>query len=80
MKIIKQGDLEKARQKNLCPKTFVCPDCECVFVADNTEYTYGDQREPGPFAMCPCCKRNYVDANDCRQNDVIKRLLKESND
>lgn len=72
MKIIKQGDLEKARQKNLCPKRFIWPDCGCIFVANNTEYTWGDQRDPGPFATCPCCKRNYVDANGCSQDDVIK--------
>ena len=42
MKIIKQDDLEKARQKTLQPRTFVCQDCGCIFIVNNTEYTWGD--------------------------------------
>ena len=42
MKIIKQGNLEKARQKTLQPRTFVSQDCGRVFIANNTEYTWGD--------------------------------------
>ena len=38
MEIIKPGDLEKAKKKKLHPLKFTCPDCECIFVADNTEY------------------------------------------
>lgn len=63
MEIIKMGDLAKAKKKTLCPLIFTCPDCECVFVADNTEYEYGSQFEPGPYAVCPCCERKYVNYN-----------------
>ena len=65
MEIIKPGDLEKAKKKNLHPLKFTCPDCECVFVADNTEYEWGSQWEPGPYADCPCCGRKHVDYNTC---------------
>ena len=37
MKIIKHGDLDKARKKSLYPLMFTCPDCECIFVADDTD-------------------------------------------
>ena len=57
MEIIKPGDLEKAKKKNLHPLKFTCPDCECVFVADNTEYEWGSHWDAGPYANCPCCGR-----------------------
>ena len=42
MKIIKPGDLEKAKRKTLQPLSFSCPDCGCVFIAGNTEHKWGD--------------------------------------
>lgn len=47
MKIIVPGDLEKARLKNLCIKTFECPDCGCKFEATSEEYEYGTQLDYG---------------------------------
>ena len=60
MKIIIPGDLEKARKKKLRPLQFTCPDCECIFVADNNEYELSSQWESGPYATCPCCGRKNV--------------------
>ena len=65
MEIIIPGDLEKARKKKLRPLQFTCPDCECVFVADNTEYEWGSHWGAGPYADCPCCGRKYIDYKAC---------------
>lgn len=70
MEIIKPGDLDKAKKKNLHPLKFTCPDCECIFVADNTEYEWGSQWEPGPYANCPCCGRKNVDYNTVIYNSL----------
>lgn len=40
MKIIIQGDLSKAREKQLDIRTFICPDCECKWTANIVEYTW----------------------------------------
>ena len=61
MEIIKHGDLDKAKKKRLHSLTFTCPDCECVFVADITEYEWGDQIHPGPYVDCPCCGRKDIE-------------------
>lgn len=61
MKIIVPGDLEKARLKNLCIKTFECPDCGCKFEATSEEYEYGTQLDYGPFMTCPCCGKTSVE-------------------
>ena len=63
MEIIIPGDLEKARKKKLRPLQFTCPDCECIFVADNSEYEWSSQWESGPYATCPCCGRKNIDYN-----------------
>ena len=72
MKIIKHGDLDKARKKSLYPLMFTCPDCECVFAADNTEYEWGDQIHPGPYVDCPCCGRKNIDYRYERINDAME--------
>lgn len=61
MKIIEQGDREKAKQIRLDICRFRCRNCNCVWEAGNDEYTYGTQREPGPYMTCPCCGKKYVE-------------------
>ena len=62
MKIIKEGNPEFAKQ----PVTFACDVCDCIFEADNTEYSSWGTRGPIRTSSgikylsyfecaCPCC-------------------------
>lgn len=54
MKIIKDGNLRKFKET----KRFTCKYCDCIFEADNTEYTVHQDQVQGPWldVHCPCCK------------------------
>ena len=59
MKIIKEGDPEKAKGV----VQFECDQCGCIFVADKTEWIYApqtaQQRGEGTYiCKCPCCRYN----------------------
>lgn len=55
MKIIKQGDPEKARQVQKRTLRFECLKCGAVFECDRDEYHYGDEPRDGAYAKCPTC-------------------------
>jgi hypothetical protein len=60
MEIIKPGNL----QTTLKPKTFMCFNCGCVFMADCTEYEYAGMQYNQPYykCLCPtCCKYVYTE-------------------
>lgn len=68
MKIIKEGSPKKASQTI----EFICPKCDCIFEADNTEYkreTY--QRDACTLIAveCPFCKKSFT-----IDEEKIKRL------
>ena len=50
MEIIKPGDLSTT----LKPKRFMCPNCGCIFIANNTEYEYAGMQYNQPYYKCPC--------------------------
>lgn len=54
MKIIKQGN---AKHK---PKRFVCPECNCIFEADENEYSIWNapMNETYFLTVCPCCGKH----------------------
>lgn len=51
MKIIKEGIIKHE------PKQFECPECGCVFEADENEYSRWNapMNETYFVAICPCC-------------------------
>lgn len=52
MKILKEGNLEKAKK----PAIFTCFDCGCQFEANKDEYRLEEgQRDYYPLCDCPCC-------------------------
>ena len=56
MKIIKSGNLDRLR----IVKRFECPDCGCIFEADQYEFRSADAMEVLHDAIdasceCPCC-------------------------
>lgn len=58
MEIIKFGNRDKAKPK----KRFVCSNCGCEFIADNTEYQSASQIEFFHDGIrrkckCPCCQK-----------------------
>lgn len=58
MKIIKDGDQNKAAKKLKQTKRFECSVCGCVFEADKGEYTpCMNQFDYSAHAECPCCKQ-----------------------
>jgi len=59
MKIIKQGDLDKAKDI----VQFECRRCGCVFKAEKGEWAYAPQiaqqrGEATYVCTCPCCGHN----------------------
>lgn len=51
MNILRAGDPRKILQT----KRFLCLECGCYFEANNDEYEYGNQFEPGCTCKCPYC-------------------------
>lgn len=81
MEIIIPGDLNKAREKHLDIRTFICSDCECERTANNEEYTWGSQLESGPYMnwaqpmvkdLSIDCARLLLDAESERTNACPK--------
>lgn len=60
MEILKQGDAQRAKQKKLRIKRFVCDECGCEFKANKTEYKEPSQMDYcgdriTAYCKCPCC-------------------------
>lgn len=53
MKILRKGDPEKAKQKRI----FNCTECDCIYVAEKSEYKYVYKKGDDEYYMgeCPCC-------------------------
>ena len=59
MKIIKKGKIKKKENK------FTCPNCECVFLADETEFEKMiTEKEEIINICCPFCKVKFEDRKD----------------
>lgn len=55
MEIIREGNLKHSKK----PIRFICKICDCIFIADNTEYQYcGCQIEGDEWkCKCPACNK-----------------------
>lgn len=58
MKIIKQGDLEKANKIIRLTRRFECTTCGCVFEGDQEDWHYEEgQLGAKETTICPTCNR-----------------------
>lgn len=60
MYILKQGNISRTKKY----KKFVCKECGCELVADNTEYCDCSSQRDGPafrfLGICPTCGNDYI--------------------
>ena len=65
MKIIKQGlSKEELDAKLKATKRFQCPTCNCIFEADNDEYSCEDEHcYVTYYCECPNCGKSAFEVN-----------------
>ena len=64
MEIIREGNIELAKQKRRKIRLFWCEDCGCLFKAGNDEYkevAFGNR-----YCECPCCGKEDVYEGSCQ--------------
>lgn len=67
MTVIKEGDLDRAKQSILKTRRFKCELCGCVFEANKGEYDSASQyNEIYYLCKCPCCG---VNANEVKMRN-----------
>lgn len=63
MTVLKDGDLDRAKQSVLKPRRFECEQCGCEFEANKDEYKEAFQyNETSYFCKCPCCGTTVYEA------------------
>lgn len=68
MKVLKEGDRDRAKQSVLQTRRFKCDCCGCVFEATKGEYKSSTQyNEFYCFCKCPCCGEN---ADEVRMRNI----------
>lgn len=69
MKVLKEGDPNRAERFVIQTRRFKCERCGCIFEADKGEYKFVSQyNEVSYFCKCPCC-------GETNANEVIMRNL-----
>lgn len=69
MKVLKEGDRDRAKLYVYQTRRFECDCCGCVFEADKSEYESASQyNDISYFCKCPCCGKTNA-------NEVIMRNL-----
>lgn len=68
MKILKVGKIDKLKGTKL----FICKHCDCIFMAENTEYKINSQYNHIYYSIkCPFCKSMvYTDDEKQRKNRI----------
>lgn len=65
MKILKQGNLQKskkAKRRSESIRAFICPDCDCQFITDKTDYKEAVQVDCSGNSVELCCRCPYCDS------------------